>query len=444
MSATGQINTQLAAVATAAKGGGTSAKGDQIHSPEGDKSLENKEFSEVLDKQQSDVKETSVKKTDKGTTDSVESSESVEHVAHSAAQHTQTGKILPTGGMPLPLDQQVNTGQQIDSHSGQPPALPSQTITATNSVQAQPKESAGSTAVGTRQNTQTHIVHSDTATSANKTVVADQRASLSGDAVTNTADVKSKSTPIPGHMAVVDDKQTSNTASAISLTTTNQSTGAVGNLMGSAQATTQMQFDAKALAGITVIENAVDKASISGDVKIADASNSVTSASVIPSTYRQSDVQQGAVRSNIPIEVGKPGWGDAVMGKVMWMSSQQINRAEIALDPPELGPLQVRITAVNDQTSVTFSSAHVTVRDALDQGVARLRDMMEGQGINLGDVNVSDHSAQQRGGGAHDAESESGQLAQSERDADSGVSESAMGSNDKVASGVLGLVDQYV
>ena len=107
-----------------------------------------------------------------------------------------------------------------------------------------------------------------------------------------------------------------------------------------------------------------------------------------PSGYRQ--LATSPFQTAVPIEVGKPGWSDGVMQKVMWMSSQQINRAEIALDPPELGPLQVRVATQGDQTTVTFTSAHGSVRDALDQGVSRLREMMENQGLNLADVDVSD------------------------------------------------------
>lgn len=105
---------------------------------------------------------------------------------------------------------------------------------------------------------------------------------------------------------------------------------------------------------------------------------------------------QASIQATVPVEVGKPGWSDTVMQRVMWMSSQQINKAEIALDPPELGPLQVRISTNGDQTTVSFTSQHGTVRDALDQGLPRLREMMDNQGLNLADVDVSDQHQQQQ------------------------------------------------
>ncbi len=111
-----------------------------------------------------------------------------------------------------------------------------------------------------------------------------------------------------------------------------------------------------------------------------------------------------ALATTAAIEVGKPGWSDTVMQRVMWMSSQNVNKAEIALDPPELGPLQVRITTQADQTSITFTSNHAVVRDALDQSMPRLREMMDDQGLDLADVDVSSQDSQQHGQATDDSD----------------------------------------
>ena len=121
----------------------------------------------------------------------------------------------------------------------------------------------------------------------------------------------------------------------------------------------------------------------------ASSLSTVTSGIEAP---RQTDA--AVARTLVPQAVGQPGWSESVTQKVMWMSSQHINRAEIALDPPELGSLQVRVTTHADQTTVSFTSPHAVVREALDQGAARLREMMEGQGINLADVDVSEEKSE--------------------------------------------------
>lgn len=167
------------------------------------------------------------------------------------------------------------------------------------------------------------------------------------------------------------------------------------------------------------------------------------SASTLSHSYTTTETP--TLHTAIPVPVGKPGWNETVMQRVMWMSSQQINKAEIALDPPELGPLNVKISSQGEHTSVMFTSTHGAVRDALDQGLPRLREMLENQGLNLADVDVSDHSASQ-------------QQAQDEGDSFNGEAEGrragAVGAPEEVESdsiskqsavaSTLSLVDQYV
>src|SRR5690606_34213165 len=51
---------------------------------------------------------------------------------------------------------------------------------------------------------------------------------------------------------------------------------------------------------------------------------------------------------------------------------------------------QVRITTLHDQTQVQFLSQNAAVRDALDQALPRLREMLEAQGLQLAHADVSD------------------------------------------------------
>lgn len=102
-------------------------------------------------------------------------------------------------------------------------------------------------------------------------------------------------------------------------------------------------------------------------------------------------------RMNIPLNMhfGQQQWPNAVAERAAWMVSQQINSAEIQLDPPELGPLQIRVHVHQDQAVVHFVSGNAQVREALDATAARLRDMLQEQGLTLADTGVSDHSAKQ-------------------------------------------------
>lgn len=93
-----------------------------------------------------------------------------------------------------------------------------------------------------------------------------------------------------------------------------------------------------------------------------------------------------------PLAMNQPGWSEAAVDRVMWLSSQNLKSAEIQLDPANLGRMEVRVQMTQDQTQVTFSSPHAHVREALESQANRLRELFTQQGMNQLDVNVSDQS----------------------------------------------------
>ncbi|WP_157980748.1 flagellar hook-length control protein FliK [Aliidiomarina taiwanensis] len=70
--------------------------------------------------------------------------------------------------------------------------------------------------------------------------------------------------------------------------------------------------------------------------------------------------------------------------------------AEMRLDPPELGRLNIRLQMNGDQqAAVTFIVHSPQAREAVEQAMPRLRDMLQEQGIQLSDANVREENAQQ-------------------------------------------------
>lgn len=107
---------------------------------------------------------------------------------------------------------------------------------------------------------------------------------------------------------------------------------------------------------------------------------------------------QAGVAQRVPLVPGQPvamqqgGWSEAVVDRVMWLSSQNLKSAEIQLDPADLGRLEVRVNLSQEQAQVTFASPNASVRDALEGQMHRLRELFAQQGMNLADANVSDQS----------------------------------------------------
>nr|MBX2858910.1 flagellar hook-length control protein FliK [Cellvibrionaceae bacterium] len=118
-----------------------------------------------------------------------------------------------------------------------------------------------------------------------------------------------------------------------------------------------------------------------------------------PSSYSN----LGGARANIPVNIhfSKPEWSNMVADRTALMFAQNVTSADLQLDPPELGPLQVKVSVNQDQASVVFMVSNAAVRDSLDQSVLRLKELLAQQGLDLVNVDVSDRqqsSSQQHSG----------------------------------------------
>jgi flagellar hook-length control protein FliK len=113
-------------------------------------------------------------------------------------------------------------------------------------------------------------------------------------------------------------------------------------------------------------------------------------------------VQQvsGNVTEKLTPPVGSAGWDQALGQKIVWMAGSEIQSASLTLNPPDLGPLQVVLSVTNAQANATFIAAQPEVRQALEDAMPKLRDMLGEAGIQLGQANVesgASHSQQQGG-----------------------------------------------
>jgi|GEM_PF-6498930 len=82
--------------------------------------------------------------------------------------------------------------------------------------------------------------------------------------------------------------------------------------------------------------------------------------------------------------------------RVMFQVNQKIQSAEIKLAPEELGNMQIKVQMQQEQLSVQFVVQQAGAKEALEQQMPRLREMLEEQGIELTQGQVS----QQREGSA--------------------------------------------
>ncbi|MCB5161969.1 flagellar hook-length control protein FliK [Marinomonas algarum] len=100
--------------------------------------------------------------------------------------------------------------------------------------------------------------------------------------------------------------------------------------------------------------------------------------------------QANNLAMNVP--PNHPNWASEMSQKVAWVARDGGHTAHIRLDPPELGSLTVKISVDSDtNTQVSFVAATPQARDLLEGQMARLRDMLAQQGMDLSraDVDVS-------------------------------------------------------
>jgi flagellar hook-length control protein FliK len=95
-------------------------------------------------------------------------------------------------------------------------------------------------------------------------------------------------------------------------------------------------------------------------------------------------------------QFGSAAWQQELGDKLVWMTSRQGQMAELILNPPSLGAVEVRLSLSGGEASAQFFSANPGVRDMLDAALPRLRELMNGAGISLGEATVSDQSFGQR------------------------------------------------
>lgn len=132
------------------------------------------------------------------------------------------------------------------------------------------------------------------------------------------------------------------------------------------------------------------------EIKSAQAAGGSDAASILPSALLTAAHEPRTARTEAPVPMQislplqDPNWAQAAGQRVLWMVKNETQSAELRINPPNLGPVEMRVTLNgNDQASVSFASPHAGVREALEAAFPRLRDMLGANGLVLADVNVS-------------------------------------------------------
>jgi flagellar hook-length control protein FliK len=131
-------------------------------------------------------------------------------------------------------------------------------------------------------------------------------------------------------------------------------------------------------------------------LKDTAAAVSPLSAPVQQASLNIAQAAAGVASDRIAARVGTPAWDNQVSQKIVWMVAGQEQSATLTLNPPDMGPMQVVLSVTNDQATVTFSANQLEVRQALENAMPKLREMMSESGIALGNATVDAGTPDQR------------------------------------------------
>lgn len=145
---------------------------------------------------------------------------------------------------------------------------------------------------------------------------------------------------------------------------------------------------------------------------------------------------------NAPVEQSSR-WASEMGDRLAWVARNGMSSATLQVNPPQLGPIEVRIQMSGDQAAVSFAAVQPQTREAIQQALPALASSFAAQGLSLGQTSVGrDNQPQQsRGDGS------SGNNANRGTDAIGAVSVDNISSSSGAIGtnrGGTGLVDTFV
>jgi flagellar hook-length control protein FliK len=144
---------------------------------------------------------------------------------------------------------------------------------------------------------------------------------------------------------------------------------------------------------------------------------------------------------NEALNFTRPDFSNNMKERLTVMMNRGIQTADIRLDPAELGQMQVKMQVENDVTTVNFVVQNAQAKEMLEQAMPKLKEMLEEQGIEMGEgtVEQEDKSQRELGDGEHQG---GGQMAAENPEAGEEIDPVAA-QQVKIINGALGGIDFF-
>lgn len=136
---------------------------------------------------------------------------------------------------------------------------------------------------------------------------------------------------------------------------------------------------------------------------ISNASSAAQPIAVAPTTLAEATNASAAglksgVTAPLSTPVGDPAWNGEFASRIGVMVKNGLPEASLQLRPAELGRLDIKISTDGDQAKVLFTVQNMAAREAIEQAMPRLREMLEQGGMQLAHSEVADQSQSRQQG----------------------------------------------
>ncbi|MFG6440656.1 flagellar hook-length control protein FliK [Roseateles sp. LKC17W] len=130
-------------------------------------------------------------------------------------------------------------------------------------------------------------------------------------------------------------------------------------------------------------------------------------AQALPWPALAAEVAAAPVQSGVQAHLQGAAFAPELGARVSMLAVDGVQRAELQLNPAEMGPVSVQITVDGSQAQVSFHAAQAQTRAALEQSLPELAAALQGQGLTLSGGGVFQRSSGD--GPAGQARGESGE-----------------------------------
>jgi flagellar hook-length control protein FliK len=93
-------------------------------------------------------------------------------------------------------------------------------------------------------------------------------------------------------------------------------------------------------------------------------------------------------QSSLPSHPLDRAFAGDIAAEVKLMADNGLQRAELHLNPADLGPLRIELSISAQTADISFAAAHATTREGIEQALPALRELLAGQGLQLGQTGV--------------------------------------------------------